>query len=117
MDIGSMPLLISGFRVQVPGRSPKIPSWRGDISFWDLSVKTRFGHWTIAERAGFEPGCEVGYLLFHAICNYNFGDCGSAIDSDDFGAIKDLPGGRPVEQILGSAVKAWLGYKPALSEH
>jgi hypothetical protein len=22
MDIGSMPLLISGFRVQVPGRSP-----------------------------------------------------------------------------------------------
>jgi hypothetical protein len=62
MDIGSMPLLISGFRVQVPGRSPlKPPKWR-------LFVWSRCAAWfrTVFEaasgRALFSKDGENGLL-------------------------------------------------------
>jgi len=54
-------------------------------------------------EAGLEPGCDpagvlrdVGHLLLHAACptpkvkgrDYDFGDCGGSIDTNDFRALK-----------------------------
>jgi hypothetical protein len=46
-------------------------------------------------EAGFEPGCDVGHLLLHALRDHDFDHCGGSTGSDNFRAIK-IPSTPPV---------------------